>query len=60
MYHLFAQAFFPGLPEWTGMAGWAHMASHDLVRWRPLPPILVPRTTDAAPMNATAYFSGSV
>ena len=60
VYHLFMQAFFPRLPGWTGMAGWAHLASRELVRWKPLPPIMVPRTTDPPPMNATSYFSGSV
>ena len=68
IHHLFMQANFPGVPDWTpGAIGLAHLASHDLATYVAAPPALVPGRwggpiggVGSPAGNATGgYYSGS-
>jgi hypothetical protein len=67
VYHIFMQAMFPGVHEWNGAIGLAHLASRDLSSWKVLPAALLPGRWGGPPGavgqpagNATGgYYSGS-
>ncbi|HEY7103221.1 MAG TPA: glycoside hydrolase family 32 protein [Mycobacteriales bacterium] len=56
-YHLFFQSV-PGATRWQPACGWAHLAGDDLVRWRPLPPALVPGEGDDGVWSGSAVLDG--
>ena len=66
-YHIFMQADFPGVQDWNGAIGIAHLSSPDGATWTALPPAMLPGRWGGPPStvgnpggNATGgYYSGS-